>query len=68
MRKVTILVAALLVAAAPTAALAKKHTKMKAKPKVYGTTAANSNESSARLVRDGIGQIFVPAQSMAGKK
>jgi hypothetical protein len=62
MRKGALLLAALMVVAAPSIADAKKHTK--AKPKVYGTTAANSNESSARLVRDGVNQIFVPFQSM----
>ena len=63
MRKGTLLLAILIIAAAPTAALAKK--KKAAAPKVYSTTAANANESSARLVRDGISQIFVPFQSVA---
>jgi len=52
----------LMVATAPTVAFAAKK-KAAAKPKVYSTTAANMNESSARLVRDGVMQFFVPTQS-----
>ncbi len=63
MRKGALLLAMLMVAAAPTAVLAKGK-KAAAKPKVYSTTPANSNESSARVVRDGVSQIFVPAQSV----
>lgn len=60
MRKGALLLAILMVAAAPTVAFAAK----KAKAKKYDTKAANMNESSQRLVRDGISQIFVPAQSL----
>ncbi|MGE3150206.1 MAG: hypothetical protein AB7K04_14165 [Pseudorhodoplanes sp.] len=62
MRKGALLLAVLMAATAPTAALAKKKTKAPKKPAVYSTTPANSNESSARIVRDGITQIFVPLQ------
>ena len=61
MRKGALLLAVLMVATAPTVAFAQK--KAAAKPKVYSTTAANMNESSQRLVRDGLMQFFVPTQS-----
>ena len=62
MRKGALLLAVLMVATAPTVAFAAKK-KAAAKPKVYTTTAANMNESSARLVRDGMMQFMVPTQS-----
>jgi hypothetical protein len=60
MRKGALLLAVLMVAAAPTVAFAAKKA---AKPKVYDTKADNMNESSARLVRDGVMQFYVPTQS-----
>jgi hypothetical protein len=60
MRKGALLLAMLMVAAAPTVAFAAKKA---AKPKVYDTKADNMNESSARLVRDGVMQFIVPTQS-----
>ena len=70
MRKSALLLAVLMVATAPTMAFAakKKAPKAPPAPAKYSTTPANSNESSARIVRDGFSQIFVPAQSMAAKK
>jgi hypothetical protein len=62
MRKGALLLAMLMLATAPTVAFAAKK-KAAPKPKVYSTTAANMNESSARLVRDGAMQFFVPTQS-----
>ncbi len=62
MRKGALLLAMLMVATAPTVAFAAKK-KAAPKPKVYTTTAANMNESSQRLVRDGVMQFFVPTQS-----
>ena len=62
MRKGALLLAVLMVATAPTVAFAAKK-KAAPKPKVYTTTAANMNESSARLVRDGFAQFLVPTQS-----
>ena len=62
MRKGALLLAVLMVATAPTVAFAAKK-KTAPKPKVYSTTAANMNESSARLVRDGMMQFMVPTQS-----
>lgn len=67
MRKGALLLAILMVASASTAALAAKKKKAAPASKVYSTSAANANESSARLVRNGFGQIFVPFQSMAKK-
>lgn len=55
MRKGALLLAALMVAAAPSAALAAKK-KAPAAPAKYDTTKENSNESSARFVRDGLMQ------------
>lgn len=55
MRKSALLLAALMVAAAPSAALAAKK-KAAAAPAKYDTTKTNSNESSARFVRDGLMQ------------
>ena len=60
MRKGALLLAVLMVAAAPTMAFAQKKA---AAPKKYDTKADNANESSARLVRDGLMQFFVPTQS-----
>lgn len=55
MRKGALLLAALMVAAAPSAALAaKKKAKAPAAPAKYDTKPTNSNESSARFVRDGL--------------
>jgi hypothetical protein len=67
MRKGALLLAILMVASAPTAAFAakKKAAKAPAGPMKYSTTPANSNESSARVFRDGMMQIFVPWQSLA---
>ena len=67
MRKGALLLAILMVASAPTAAFAakKKAPKAPAGPAKYSTTPANSNESSARLVSNGVSQIFVPFQSLA---
>ena len=60
MRKGALLLAVLMVAAAPTVAFAAKKA---AAPKKYDTKADNMNESGARLVRDGMMQFFVPTQS-----
>ena len=70
MRKSALLLAVLMVATAPTMAFAakKKAPKAPPAPAKYSTTPANSNESSMRIVRDGLSQLFVPAQSMAAKK
>jgi hypothetical protein len=58
-----------MVASAPTMAFAaKKKMKAPAAPKVYSTTPDNSNESSARIVRDGFMQIFVPFQPVVAVK
>ena len=64
MRKGALLLAILMAASAPTAAFAAKK-KAPPAPAKYSTTPANSNESSARIVRDGFSQIFVPFQSLA---
>jgi hypothetical protein len=60
MRKGALLLAVLMVATAPTVAFAAKKA---AGPKKYDTKADNMNESSARLVRDGMMQFMVPTQS-----
>ena len=60
MRKGALLLAVLMLATAPTVAFAAKKA---AGPKKYDTKADNMNESSARLVRDGVMQFFVPTQS-----
>lgn len=68
MRKGALLLAIMMAASAPTAAFAAKKKaapKAPAGPAKYSTTPANSNESSARVVRDGVSQIFVPFQSLA---
>jgi hypothetical protein len=68
MRKGALLLAVLMVASAPTMALAaKKKMKAPAGPEKYSTTPANSNESSMRVVRDGVMQLFVPFQPLAAK-
>jgi hypothetical protein len=54
-------------ASAPTMAFAAKK-KAPPAPKVYSTTPDNSNESSARIVRDGIMQLFVPFQPVVAAK
>jgi hypothetical protein len=57
MRKGALLLAVLMVAAAPSAALAaKKKAKAPAAPAKFDTTKTNSNEASARFVRDGLMQ------------
>lgn len=65
MRKGALLLAILIAASAPTAAFAakKKAAKAPPAPAKYSTTPANSNESSMRVVRDGLSQIFVPFQA-----
>jgi len=65
MRKSALLLATLMVVSAPTLAFAAKKNAAPAAPAKYSTTPANANESSARVVRDGLSQIFVPAQSLA---
>lgn len=52
MRKGALLLAALMIAAAPSAALAAK--KKPAAPAKFDTTKDNSNDASARFVRDGM--------------
>lgn len=64
MRKGALLLSILMVASAPTVAFAAKKKAGPAPKKVYSTNADNMNESSARLVRDGLSQIFVPTQSI----
>jgi hypothetical protein len=69
MRKGALLLAIMMVASAPTVAFAaKKKAAAPAGPAKYSTTPANSNESSARVFRDGMMQIFVPWQSLAVKR
>ena len=68
MRKGALLLAVLIAASAPTAAFAaKKKAKAPPAPAKYSTTPANSNESSMRVLTDGLGQILVPWQSLAKK-
>jgi hypothetical protein len=59
MYKSALLFAVVMAATAPTAAMAKA--KM-SKPRVVSTTPANQNALSAKLVADGISQVFVPLQ------
>ena len=70
MRKGALLLAVLMVASAPTMAFAakKKAPKAPPAPAKYSTTPANSNDSSMRVVRDGIMQIFVPFQPVVAAK
>ncbi|MGE3148929.1 MAG: hypothetical protein AB7K04_07670 [Pseudorhodoplanes sp.] len=63
MRKSALLLAVLMAASVPTMALAAK--KKAPAPAKYSTTKENSNESSARIVRDGLSQFFVPMQTLA---
>ena len=65
MRKGTLLLAVLMVVSAPTLAFAAKKKAAPAAPAKYSTTSANANESSMRVLRDGLSQIFVPMQSLA---
>ncbi len=71
MRKGALLLALIMVAAAPTAALAAKK-KAPAKPMMYSTTPANSNEMSMKFVRSGLMQPMMAWQShqnmMMGRK
>ena len=64
MRKCVLLLSILIAGSASTAALAAKTT-VTVTPAKYSTTPANSNESSWRILRDGLMQIFVPFQSLA---
>ncbi len=65
MRKSAFLIAALMLVSATTVAFAQKKAAAPAAPAKYSTTPANANESSMRIVRDGLSQVFVPAQSLA---
>jgi hypothetical protein len=67
MRKIALIVAVSIAAAAPTAAFAAKKS---AKAKVYDTTAANQNDSAYRFVRDGVWNLGLkgPAWSKSNPK
>jgi hypothetical protein len=57
MRKGALLLAFLMIAAAPTAALAAKKKAAPAAPAKYDTTPANSNESTLKML-NGLGMEF----------
>jgi hypothetical protein len=67
MKKGLVLVSALLLAAAPTAVLAKSHKKSHHAAQAMAAPA-NPNQNTANMVGDGLHQLAVPFESMAGAK
>ncbi len=67
MRISVLVLAVVAVASAPAAAFAAKSAKP-VKPRVVSTTPANMNELSAKLVVDGLHQIFVPLEVTLARK
>lgn len=68
MRKSSVLLALVVAATVPSAALAAAKNGKPAKPVVVSTTPANQNALSARVVVDGLHQIFVPFEVMLASK
>ena len=68
MRKSSVLLALVVAAAVPSAAFSATKKDKVTKPVVVSTTPANQNTLSARVVVDGLHQIFVPFQVMLAAK
>lgn len=67
MRKIIVLtLAALFAVGSVSIAEAAKKKAKKAKAKPAAAKSTNPNEAGGRLVMNGLGQVFVPFQSLAG--